>query len=75
MEDVDIQQGLDRLTWRVDSHAERLANLHEQTSGLKADLNCINKSLLQIKWIAVGASVVIMGQSIGASHILKLLGV
>jgi len=75
MDDEDIKPRLDRLTWRVDSHSDQISKLHEQTSGLKSELCLINKSLLQIKWIAVGAAVVILGQSLGVTSIMKILGV
>ena len=75
MEDEEIKPQLERLTWRVDSHSEQLSKLHEQTSGLKNELCLINKSLMQIKWIAGGGAVVILGQSLGVTSIMKLLGV
>jgi len=74
MED-EIKPRLDRLTWRVDSHTDQISKLHEQTSDLKSELSLINKSLMQIKWIAVGGAVVILGQSMGVTSIMKLLGV
>lgn len=71
----DFKPRLDRLEWRVDSHSEQLTRLNEQTADLKLELNNINKSLLQIKWIAVGAALVIAGQSMGLGNLFKLLGV
>jgi hypothetical protein len=75
MDDEEIKPRLDRLTWRVDCHTDQINKLHEQTSDLKSELSLINKSLMQIKWIAVGAAVVILGQSLGVTSIMKLLGV
>jgi hypothetical protein len=71
----DFKPRLDRLEWRVDSHSEQLTRLNEQTADLKLELNNINKSLMQIKWIAVGAALVIAGQSMGLGNLFKLLGV
>lgn len=71
----DFKPRLDRLEWRVDSHSEQLTRLNEQTADLKQELNNINKSLMQIKWIAVGAALVIAGQSMGLGNLFKLLGV
>ncbi len=71
----DYKPRLDRLEWRVDSHSEQLTRLNEQTADLKLELNNINKSLMQIKWIAVGAALVIAGQSMGLGNLFKLLGV
>jgi hypothetical protein len=71
----DCKPRLDRLEWRVDSHSEQLTRLNEQTADLKLELNNINKSLMQIKWIAVGAALVIAGQSMGLGNLFKLLGV
>jgi len=75
MDNEEIKPRLDRLTWRVDSHTDQISKLHEQTNDLKSELCLINKSLLQIKWIAVGGAVVILGQSLGVTSIMKLLGV
>ena len=71
----DYKPRLDRLEWRVDSHSEQLTRLNEQTADLKLELNNSNKSLMQIKWIAVGAALVIAGQSMGLGNLFKLLGV
>jgi hypothetical protein len=71
----DFKPRLDRLEWRVDSHSEQLTRLNEQTADLKQELNNINKSLMQIKWIAVGAALVIAGQGMGLGNLFKLLGV
>ena len=66
---------VDRLEWRVDSLSEQLTRLNQQTADLKVELNNINKSLMQIKWIAVGGAIVLAGQSMGLGNFFKLLGV
>ena len=66
---------VDRLEWRVDSHSEQLTRLNQLTADLKVELNNINKSLMQIKWIAVGGAIVLAGQSMGLGNFFKLLGV
>ncbi len=71
----ELKPRVDRLEWRVDSHSEQLTRLNQQTADLKVELNNINKSLMQIKWIAVGAAIVIAGQSMGLGNFLKLVGV
>tara|TARA_Y100000287_G_scaffold186018_1_gene191311 strand:+ start:1937 stop:2158 length:222 start_codon:yes stop_codon:yes gene_type:complete len=71
----ELKPRVDRLEWRVDSHSEQLTRLNQQTADLKHELYNINKSLAQIKWIAVGAAIVIAGQSMGLGNFLKLVGV
>ena len=71
----ELKPRVDRLEWRVDAHSEQLTRLHQQTADLKVELNNINKSLMQIKWIAVGGAIVFAGQSMGLGNFFKLVGV
>lgn len=71
----DLKQQVDRLEWRVDLHEEQLKTLQDNAAELKEQLDCINKSLLQIKWLVVGGAVVYWGQAMGLGQFLKLMGV
>jgi prefoldin subunit 5 len=70
----DLKQQVDRLEWRVDLHEEQLQTLQDNATELKEQLDCINKSLLQIKWLVVGGAVVYWAQAMGFNEVIKLVG-
>jgi hypothetical protein len=71
----NLEPRVSKLEWRVDNHSKQLTRLHNQTSELRDELHNINKSLLQIKWLAIGGAIVLVGESLGLGNVLKLLGV
>lgn len=71
----NLEPRVSKLEWRVDNHSKQLTRLHNQTSELRDELHNINKSLLQIKWLAIGGAVVLVSESLGLGNVLKLLGV
>ena len=71
----EINSRVNKLEWRVDNHSAQLTRLHNQTSDLRDELHNINRSLLQIKWLAIGAAVVVVGDSLGLGGMMKVLGV
>lgn len=72
---TELEPRVNKLEWRVDNHSKQLTRLHNQTSELRDELHNINKSLLQIKWLAIGGAVVVVGESLGLGHMMKILGV
>ena len=71
----NLEPRVSKLEGRVDNHSKQLTRLHNQTSELRDELHNINKSLLQIKWLAIGGAIVLVGESLGLGNVLKLLGV
>jgi hypothetical protein len=71
----NLEPRVSKLEWRVDNHSSQLTRLHNQTSELRDELHNINKSLLQIKWLALGVGLVIVGESLGLGGMMKVLGV
>lgn len=71
----ELNSRVSKLEWRVDNHSKQLTRLHNQTSELREELHNINKSLLQIKWLAIGGAVVVLGDSLGLGSMMKLMGV
>ena len=72
---TELEPRVNKLEWRVDNHSKQLTRLHNQTSELRDELHNINKSLLQIKWLAIGGAVVVVGESLGVGSMMKILGV
>jgi len=56
-----------------DYHATEIAKLAEATSDLKETMHSIVKNLAQIKYLAMGAFLVIVAQTIGLDKALKVL--
>jgi hypothetical protein len=71
----ELNSRVSKLEWRVDNHSAQLTRLHNQTSDLRDELHNINRSLLQIKWLAIGGAVVFLGESLGVGSMMKLIGV
>lgn len=68
-----IEQRVIRLELRVDDHADELKKLQDISNDLRRSLNSIEKTLAQIKWLATGAIVVILAQTMGVDKVLKLI--
>ena len=70
---MELEHRIIKLELRVDDHQEELQKLQDISSDLRKSLAGIDKTLAQIKWIATGAIVVILAQSIGIPAVLKML--
>lgn len=62
-----------RLEVLSDNHAEDIKELRDTTIDLKSTMHSIEKNLAQIKYIAVGAFIVIVAQTIGLDKAIKLM--
>lgn len=69
----NIEHRVIKLELRVDDHQEELKKLQDISSDLRSSLNSIEKTLAQIKWLATGAVMVVLAQSLGIKEILKFL--
>jgi uncharacterized coiled-coil protein SlyX len=69
---MELEHRIIKLELRVEDHAEDLKRLQDISESLKKSLIGIEKTLAQIKWIATGAVVVILGQSMGLDKVIKL---
>lgn len=71
----ELEPRVSKLEWQAEDHSAQLERLHSQTSDLREELHNINKSLLQIKWLAIGGAVVLLGESLGLGNMMKIFGV
>jgi hypothetical protein len=62
-----------RLEILSDNHSEDIKELRDTTIDLKSTMHSIEKNLAQIKYIAIGALVVIVAQTIGLDKAIKLM--
>tara|TARA_R110000796_G_scaffold45419_7_gene109893 strand:- start:434 stop:658 length:225 start_codon:yes stop_codon:yes gene_type:complete len=68
-----IEHRLIKLELRVQDHAEELKKLQDISTDLRKSLTGIEKSLNQIKYLAMGAVLVVLSQSIGITNVLKAI--
>lgn len=67
-----IEHRVIKLELRVEDHAEELKKLQDISTDLRNSLTGIEKTLNQIKYLATGAVVVILAQSMGITNVLKM---
>lgn len=69
---MELEHRVIKLELRVDDHADELKELQGVSNDLRKSLAGIEKTLAQIKWIATGAVVAILWQTMGLDKVLKL---
>jgi uncharacterized coiled-coil protein SlyX len=69
---MELEHRIIKLELRVENHEVDLKELQNISNALKTSLAGIEKTLAQIKWLATGAVVAIVGQSMGIDKVLKL---
>jgi hypothetical protein len=69
----ELENRVVRLEVLSDNHAEDIKELRDTTIDLKGTMHSIEKNLSQIKYIAVGALIVIVAQTVGLDKAIKLM--
>lgn len=70
---MELEHRVIKLELRVDDHQEELKKLQDISSDLRKSLAGIEKTLAQIKYLAMGAVAVVVAQSVGIEKALKLI--
>ena len=68
-----IEHRVIKLELRVEDHAEELKKLQDISADLRNSLSGIEKTLNQIKYLAIGAVLVVLTQSMGITNVLKMI--
>jgi uncharacterized coiled-coil protein SlyX len=68
-----IEHRVIKLELKVEDHAEELKKLQDISTDLRNSLSGIEKTLNQIKYLAIGAVLVVLTQSMGITNVLKLI--
>ena len=68
-----IEHRVIRLELKVDNHDEELNELHTTSKALSSALHGIEKTLLHIKWLAMGGIVVMFGKELGVEKVLTII--
>ena len=69
---MELEHRVIKLELRVEGHAEDLKKLQDISSDLRNSLAVIEKTLSQIKYLAMGAVAVVMVQALGLKEVIKL---
>lgn len=69
---MELEHRIIKLELRVDDHQEELKKLQDISSDLRKSLAGIEKTLSQIKYLAMGAVAVVVAQSVGIDKAFKL---
>lgn len=67
-----IEHRVIKLELKVEDHAEELKKLQDISTDLRNSLTGIEKTLNQIKYLAMGAVFVVLAQSMGITSVLKM---
>ena len=69
---MELEHRIIKLELKVDDHAEALTKLKDISADLRKSLAGIEKTLAQIKYLAMGAVAVVVAQSVGIDKAIKL---
>ena len=69
----NIEHRVIRLELKVNDHDEELTELEAASKVLSSSLHGIEKTLHQLKWLAVGGSLVMFGKALGVEKVLHLI--
>jgi len=64
-----------RLEFQAETHDNQLSNLTDKTNAMADSLDSIQRTLAQIRWIAIGAAVALTAKEMGLMSILSAVGV
>ena len=68
-----IEHRVIKLELKVEDHADELKKLQDISADLRSSLSGIEKTLNQIKYLAMGAVLVVLTQSMGVTNVLKMI--
>lgn len=69
---MELEHRIIKLELKVDDHAGELKKLQDISVDLRRSLAGIEKTLAQIKYLAMGAVAVVVAQSVGIDKAIKL---
>ena len=64
-----------KLEFQTEQHAGQLSNLTDKTNAMADSLDSIQRTLAQIRWIAIGAAIALTAKEMNAMSLLSFLGV
>lgn len=70
---IDVERRLAKVEWTVESHADELAEIRKHNMSIDNRLEVIEKSMMRVQWIALGAALVYFSEQVGLGQFFKLL--
>lgn len=70
---LDLENRVTKLEVITDNHADDIKELRETSTTMKISLQSIQKTLDQIKYVAIGALAVVVAQSVGLDKAIRVL--
>lgn len=67
----NLEHRVIKLELRVEDHSEDLKRLQDISDSLKKSLAGIEKTLAQIKWIAIGVVITLVANEVGIIKVIK----
>lgn len=72
---MDIETRINKAEWTLERHDESIQELRGVSKELKKSLYSIHQTLVQIKWFAVGAAVIVFANQMGLGSLFRLIGI
>lgn len=72
---MDIETRLNKTEWVIEQHDNSINELRGVSRELKKSLYSIHQTLVQIKWFAVGAAVIVFANQMGIGSLFRLIGI
>lgn len=69
----NIEHRVIRLELKVDDHEEELTELRSTSKILSSSLSGIEKTLHQLKWLAMGGALVMFWKELGVENVLAII--
>jgi len=70
---LDLENRVTKLEVLTDHHADDIKELRDTSITMKVSLLSIQKTLDQIKYVAIGALTVVIAQSVGLDKAIRVL--
>jgi len=73
MEENSLESRVSKLEWSLDKQTEDINHLSETMDRLKKSLYGIERTLIQIRWFAMGGIALYIADQFGLTKILQLI--
>ena len=69
----ELNDRINKIEWTVEQHTAELKEQSDTTNHLKKSLYGIEKTLIQLKWFAIGMIALYLLDQLGMTEIIKLM--
>ena len=72
---MDIDTRINKVEWVLERHDESIKELRSVSKDLRNSLRIIQQCLTQIKYFALGATLILLADKLGVGAIFRLIGI